>query len=87
MKVKYIIKYKKGQRSKQVIGFIRIPKDLPEGFTSDELTEFVIAKHNLQDAHPLEIQLKNYINKNIKYDNTISKPSGVDNTKDTGSRK
>lgn len=69
MKVKYTIRYKKGQKQKQVTGFIWTPKDLPEGFTTQEAIEFLAAKHNLQDSHPLDIRLHNYINKNFKYDN------------------
>ena len=69
MKVKYTIKYRKGQKPKQVTGFIRTPKDLPEGFNSEEAVNFLAAKHNLQDSHPLDIKLHHYINKNFKYDN------------------
>ena len=69
MKVKYTIKYKRGQKPRSVTGFIRIPKDLPEGFTSEEAVEFLATKHNLHDSHPLDIKLHNYINKNFKYDN------------------
>ena len=69
MKVKYTIKYRKGQKSKQVTGFIRIPKDLPEAFTSEEAIEFLEAKHNLQQFHPLEIRFHSFTSKNFKYDN------------------
>ena len=69
MKVKYTIKYRKGQKSKQVTGFIRIPKDLPEAFTSEQAVDFLAEKHNLQDSHPLDIKLHNFTSKNFKYDN------------------
>lgn len=69
MKVKYIIKYRKGQKSKQVTGFVRIPRDLPEGFTSEDFLKWACEKHNLDPGWGLELRMKNYINKNIKYDN------------------
>ena len=69
MKVKYTIKYRKGKKSKQVIGFIRIPKDLTEAFTSEEAIDFLEAKHNLHDSHPLDIKLHRHINPSFKYEN------------------
>lgn len=69
MKVKYTIKYRKGQKQKQVTGYIRTPKDLPEGFTSEQFIDWACDKHNLHDSHPLDIKLHNYINSNFKYDN------------------
>lgn len=69
MKIKYTIKYRRGTKPKQVTGFIRIPKDLPEGFSSEEAVRLLEAKHNLQDSHPLDIHLHRYTNKNFNYDN------------------
>ncbi len=69
MKIKYTIKYRRGSKPKQVTGYLRIPKDLPESFNSTDAIEFLAAKHNLQDYHPLDIRLHNHISKNFKYDN------------------
>lgn len=69
MKVKYTIKYRKGQKSKQVTGYVRTPQDLPEGFTSEQFIDWACDKHNLHDSHPLDIKLHSYINSNFKYDN------------------
>ncbi len=69
MKVKYTIKYRKGQKAKQVTGFIRIPRDLPEGFTPQQAKEFLEIKHNLQYSHPMDILFHSYTNKNFNYDN------------------
>lgn len=69
MKVKYTIKYRKGQKPKQVTGFIRTPKDLPEAFTSEEAVDFLAAKHNLQYSHPLEIKFHSFTSKNFNYEN------------------
>lgn len=69
MRIKYTIKYKRGAKPKQVTGFVRIPKDLPEGFRSGEMAEFLTKKHNLQRYHPLEIHLHNYTSSKFKYEN------------------
>ena len=69
MKVKYTIKYRKGQKPKQVTGFIRIPKDLPAAFTSKEALEFLIAKHSQQNAHPMDVLFHHFTNKNFNYEN------------------
>ena len=69
MKVKYIIKYKKGQKPKRVTGYVRIPNDLPEGFTSQQFIEWACERHNLTPEMGLELTLKNYTSKNFKYGN------------------
>lgn len=69
MKVKYTIKYRKGQKAKQVTGFIRIPKDLPEAFTSEQAMEHLIAKHHLQDSLPLDTYFHSFTSKNFNYEN------------------
>ena len=46
MKIKYIIKYQKG-KTKQVTGFMRIPKDLPQAFNSKQFIEWACKRHHL----------------------------------------
>jgi len=87
MKVKYTIKYQRKQKPKQVIGYVHTPKDLPEGFTSEQFVNWACDKHNLHDSHPLDIKLHRYINPNFKYGNAKGKPSAVGTKKDTGTRK
>ena len=65
-RIKYICKYQKKAKSKQVTGFIRVPKDLPENFTREQLTDWIAERHNISNS-TLEITLKNYISKSFNY--------------------
>ena len=73
MRIKYIATYKKGTKQKRVTGFLRIPKDLPDNFTSAEVSRFVNQKHNIGDIET-EITLKNYASKRFNYENATHKP-------------
>lgn len=73
MRVKYTIKYRRGTKPKQVTGFLRIPKDLQEGFTTEQFVKWVCEKHNLDPGWGLELTLKNYTNKNFQYENARRK--------------
>lgn len=75
MKIRYSITYQKGGKNQKLTGAIRVPRDLPECFTSSEAIDFLCKKHNLDPAIGLDIWLHNYTSKNMKYDNTIKNRS------------
>ena len=65
-RIKYIARYQKGSKQKRVTGFIRVPKDLPDQFSWEQLTDYIAEKHNISNS-TLEIILKNYISKSFNY--------------------
>ena len=68
-RIKYIAKYQKGAKKKLVTGFIRVPKDLPNQFSRDQLTAWIADRHNISSS-TIDITLKNYISKALDYGNT-----------------
>ena len=87
MRIKYIIKYHKGQKPKQVTGFLRIPKDMPENSTSEQLLKWVCEKHNLDPGWGLDVRFKNFTSKNFEYEKkSLAEIQGSAAKKATGNR-